>query len=86
MKSVYTGTEHTGRYGVKANGLQFGFAAPESILLNYICTLSEFYNPVQVYAANVWGFGKWPYIVLLLPEQKWFKDQIEEARQSASNK
>lgn len=80
MKSVYTDTEWTGRFGVKAGGLQFGFAEEDSILLNYICNLANYYSPVKVHAANVWGLGKTPYIVLQLPDQSWFISKIKEAK------
>lgn len=81
MKSVYTDTVWKGRFGVKAQGLQFGFADSESIMPSYICELGKYYKPVQVHAANVWGFGKWPYVVLLLPEADWFKDALKKARE-----
>lgn len=82
MKSVYTGTVWKGRFGVKVQGLQFGFADNESIMPNYICELGKYYKPVQVYAANVWDLGKWPYVVLLLPEADWFKKALKKARES----
>lgn len=78
MKSVYTGTSWTGRYGVKTNGQQFGFAEDGSIALNYINELSSKYKPVQVHASIVWDMGMYPIVELQLPELSWFKEELEK--------
>lgn len=79
MKSVYTGTSWTGRHGVKANGLQFGFAEDGSIALNYIYELSDRYKSVQVHASVVWDLGMYPIVELQLPGLSWFKEALDQS-------
>ena len=78
MKSVYTGTEWEGKFGVKIGNLQFGFAEDSSVSLNYVEALSHYHKPVYVHARIVDTSHKWPVVELRIPDQSWFKRELEE--------